>query len=202
MTEIEFQSFQKIARLSREIIVSEKINGTNAQVMITEDGRILAGSRTRWISASSDNHGFAAWVDHNKDELIKLGPGRHYGEWWGSGIGLGYGLKSGENRFSLFNSSRWEDDSIRPKCCEVVPVLYVGPFSTSAIDGVIDNLRAHGSVAAPGYMKPEGVVIYHPQGNVLFKKTLDDDSTGKTHGHDDSRVLQWSLAGDTASSGC
>ncbi len=140
----EFQSFQKIARLSREIIVSEKINGTNAQVMITEDGRILAGSRTRWISVASDNHGFAAWVDRNKEELLRLGPGRHYGEFWGSGIGPGYGLKNGEKRFSLFNSSRWEDASVRPKCCEVVPVLYVGPFTTSAIDGVIDNLRAYG----------------------------------------------------------
>ncbi len=49
-------------------------------------------------------------------------------------------------------------------------------------------------------MRPEGVVIYHPQGNVLFKKTLDDDTTGKTHGHD-SRSLQGSLAGNTVNSG-
>ena len=34
-----FQDFPKMARLSRDIIVTEKIDGTNAQVYIGEDGR-------------------------------------------------------------------------------------------------------------------------------------------------------------------
>ena len=32
---MEFQGFGKIARLDREIIVTEKIDGTNAQIRIT-----------------------------------------------------------------------------------------------------------------------------------------------------------------------
>ncbi|HLE80817.1 MAG TPA: RNA ligase family protein, partial [Dehalococcoidia bacterium] len=100
----DFQEFGKIYRLSRDCIITEKIDGTNAQVVVLEDGRVLAGSRNRWITPEADNFGFARWVKEHEEELRSLGPGRHYGEWWGSGIQRGYGLK--EKRFSLFNVSR------------------------------------------------------------------------------------------------
>lgn len=45
-----FAAFPSIARLCRDMIVTEKIDGTNAQVHITEDGQVLAGSRSRWIT--------------------------------------------------------------------------------------------------------------------------------------------------------
>jgi hypothetical protein len=73
--DLDFVGFPKLARLSREIIVSEKIDGTNAQVCIGKDGAILAGSRTRWITPQDDNHGFAAWVEAHRDALLTLGPG-------------------------------------------------------------------------------------------------------------------------------
>lgn len=78
---MEFAEFPKIARLSREIIVTEKVDGTNAQVFIGEEGTVLVGSRNRWITPKDDNFGFAAWVEANKDAILKLGPGRHFGEW-------------------------------------------------------------------------------------------------------------------------
>jgi hypothetical protein len=62
MTNLEFQEFPKIARLSREIIITEKIDGTNAQILITEEGDFLIGSRTRWITPQDDNYGFAKWA--------------------------------------------------------------------------------------------------------------------------------------------
>ena len=40
-------------------------------------------------------------------------------------------------------------------------------------------LTYSGSAAAPGFMKPEGVVIYHTTGSVLFKKTFEKDEKGK-----------------------
>jgi len=70
---LEFQGFPKMARLSREIIITEKIDGTNAQILITGDGDLMAGSRTKWITTENDNHGFAKWVEGNRDELLKLG---------------------------------------------------------------------------------------------------------------------------------
>lgn len=70
----EFVPFPKMARLSREIIVTEKIDGTNGQIYIGEDGEFLIGSRTRWITPEMDNHGFARWATDHKDELMQLGP--------------------------------------------------------------------------------------------------------------------------------
>jgi hypothetical protein len=101
----DFKGFGKIARLSRNMIITEKLDGTNAQVYIDQWGEIRAGSRNRWIKVGDDNYGFAAWVEANKEELRKLGPGRHFGEWWGNGIQRGYGLPKGDKRFSLFNVS-------------------------------------------------------------------------------------------------
>ena len=179
MQEPVFEPFQKIPRLSREVVITEKIDGTNAQVYITEDGDIFAGSRTRWITPGklTDNHGFAAWVEGNKQDLLRLGPGRHFGEWWGQGIQRGYGLK--EKRFSLFNVSKWEDASVRPECCHVVPTLSMGQFSTDAVNAAVEELRKRGSFAAPGFMNPEGIVVYHVALGGYFKKTLEKDDEWK-----------------------
>jgi hypothetical protein len=174
----DFIPFPKMARLSREIIITEKIDGTNAQVFIGEDGSIRAGSRTRWITQKEDNHGFARWVEENKDELLRLGPGRHFGEWWGKGIQRNYSLT--EKRFSLFNVSRWSDDEVRPSCCHVVPVLFRGDFTQSAWQTALSKLAANGSVAAPGFMKPEGIIVFHVAANIGFKKTIERDSEPKS----------------------
>jgi len=173
----EFVSFQKIPRLSRRIVVTEKIDGTNAQVCVLEGGRVFAGSRSRWITPEDDNFGFAKWVAEREKELREgLGVGTHYGEWWGSGIQRRYGLN--EKRFSLFNATRWYED--RPACCHVVPILYSGPFGLGHIDACLDLLRTEGSVAAPGFMNPEGIVVFHSAGKHLYKKTLAKDEDPKS----------------------
>ena len=177
MSTHEFIQFPKMARLSREVIITEKIDGTNGQIYITDDGKMFVGSRNRWIKPENDNAGFAAWCRDNRDELMKLGPGRHFGEWWGCGIQRGYGLY--ERRFSLFNTERWGDDLIRPKCCHVVPVLYRGIFDSRIVDGCLDSLMLFGSEAAPNFHKPEGVVVFHIAGNVGFKKTIEKDDQPK-----------------------
>jgi hypothetical protein len=172
----DFQEFPKMARLSREVIVTEKIDGTNAQVFVGDDGLILAGSRSRWITPENDNFGFAAWVRDHADELRELGPGRHFGEWWGAGIQRRYGLA--DKRFSLFNVLRWGED--RPACCGVVPVLYRGQFDTAKIEEALSDLAENGSAAATGFMKPEGIVVFHIAGNVGFKKTIEKDEVPKS----------------------
>jgi hypothetical protein len=175
---MEFQDFPKMARWSRDVIITEKIDGTNAQVCISDDGvTMLVGSRTRWITPEEDNHGFARWCAENRDELLKLGPGRHFGEWWGSGVQRGYGLTKGDKRFSLFNTSRWADS--RPACCHVVPVLYQGPMVPRLMDDYIAELAAFGSAAAPGFMDAEGIVLFHTAANFGFKKTVKRDEVPK-----------------------
>ncbi len=181
MEAIEFAPFPKIGRLSREVVITEKIDGTNAQVIVMEDGRVAAASRTQLITPgkNTDNFGFAAWVQEHADELRLLGPGRHFGEWWGAGIQRNYGLK--EKRFSLFNVRRWNRaDAVVPPCCFVVPTLAtLETFDTSAVLTQMRVLELSGSHAAPGFMKPEGIVIFHPQTGHLYKKTFEKDDAGK-----------------------
>ena len=201
---MEFVPFPKIPRLDREIIITEKIDGTNGVIAIGPSTSGMApgalidpftglcmrvGSRNRWLSAETgDNFGFFAWAYENRHELFQLGEGIHHGEWWGKGIQRGYGLD--HKRFSLFNTSRWapHDDSFlldgqryAPACCHVVPELdRHRSFSDFSILAALYDLDEHGSFAAPGFMKPEGVVVYHTASNQLFKKTIENDESPKS----------------------
>lgn len=177
-----FREFAKIPRLSRECTITEKIDGTNACVYISDDGSEMRfGSRTRWITPDDDNFGFAAWAFDHRYDLALLGPGTHYGEWWGKGIQRNYGLD--HRCFSLFNTFRWLDadgNSIAPSCCHVVPMLARGEFSSIMVESILLGLQESGSQAAFGFMKPEGVVIYHEAAKQYFKKTIERDEEPKT----------------------
>jgi hypothetical protein len=184
----EFIEFPKITRLSRVCVITEKIDGTNGCIYVGENEEFLVGSRTRWITPDQDNHGFAQWAYDHKDALVAgLGIGRHYGEWWGSGIQRGYGLQKGEKRFSLFNTKRWGEgrdkekypEDALPSCCHVVPILRSGIFDTDMVRDALFHLSKDGSMAAPGFMNPEGIVIYHTAANMMFKKTITKDDEPK-----------------------
>lgn len=163
---MEFKSFQKIPRITNESYTcTEKIDGTNALIAIGENGEFFTGSRNRWITPEDDNFGFSRWAYNNKEELIKLGVGYHYGEWYGLGIQRGYDLN--EKRFMLFNTFRWgEHNPNTPKCCEVATVI------TGTFDEIEDKL-GDGSVHVPGYSRPEGFVIYSKLTKQLYKYILD-----------------------------
>lgn len=184
---IEFQAWPKMSRLNRDIIITEKIDGTNAAIGITEEGVFYTQSRKRLITPDDDNFGFSRWAFDNSDKLIEiLGPGLHFGEWWGSGIQRGYGLAKGEKRFSLFNTTRWtkelwmsENEGIRVEGLNTVPMLYKGPFSTHAVNSALDSLEIDGSLAASGFMAPEGVVVYHTAANLCLKATIENDELPK-----------------------
>lgn len=173
-----YPKFPKIPRLNRTTIITEKIDGTNALVHISDEGVVRAGSRSRWITPEVDNFGFAAWVAaHDEDLFYGLGPGHHYGEWYGAGIQRGYGLT--DRRFALFNTGRWNDLN-KPACCEVVPVLATIEANISAhVWAVLEDLHVFGSKAVPGFMRPEGVVVFHAAAGQLFKVLLENDATSK-----------------------
>jgi hypothetical protein len=181
--DIPFEPWPKIPRLLREIVITEKIDGTNAGILITEEMEVYASSRTRWITPESDNYGFARWVDENGATLVQdLGAGMHFGEWWGAGVQRRYGLD--HKRFSLFNVHKWGNPEIynnfKTPNLHVIPVLYKGAFD--ALDhhyppwiAALNDLEQGGSVAAPGFMNPEGIVVFHPKAGQAFKITLGDD---------------------------
>lgn len=185
-----FEPFPKIARLRRDCVITEKIDGTNASITIIDnDGvgalKVFAASRNRWIDLEHDNAGFAAWCVEHDEELKTLGVGTHFGEWWGQGIQRRYNQT--EKRFSLFNTARWGDPKsgevrnggLRPMCCDVVPVLYQGKFDDVAVQACLDTLADIGSQAAPGFMEPEGIVVYLAAARTLFKVTLHNDEKPK-----------------------
>lgn len=178
----DFEEFKPIERIQQPIIITEKIHGTNAQILV--DGKdIYAGSRSRWITPEDDNFNFAKFVYGNREELIvKLGEGRHYGEWYGAGINAGYDLK--EKRFTLFNTTRWNpvrDAGGLPTGVDVVPVLYQGPYNGTVIDETFAKLKEGGSVAVPGYKKPEGIVVFFTRSNMFMKRTFESEDTAWTY---------------------
>ena len=175
MTNIPFVGWPKIGRFERvfgRCIITEKLDGTNAHILI-QDGEIKAiGSRKRWITPEKDNFGFANWVEQNKDDLLSLGEGHHFGEWYGSGIQRTYGLK--EKRWALFNSRRWNDENPNtPKCCDVVKEIYSGPFSLELIPEIQNTLLENGSYNVPGWNTPEGFVVYLSEIDTMIKWTYE-----------------------------
>lgn len=139
-------------------------------------------SRKRLLHANpgGDNHGFAAWVQQHAETLVDdLGEGLHYGEWWGSGINRGYGLQHGEKRFSLFNTKRWAGETFKTPGMACVPVIGEGVFDTDDVRKCLRDLQEVGSWAAPGFMRPEGVVVFHKAANEMFKVTYDDMPKGQ-----------------------
>ncbi len=196
MSEIVFQAWPKTPRLFRNATITEKIDGTNAAIGIRPIGAIdpnetlygnalvsgshliYAQSRNRIITSFADNYGFAIWVYANAETLIEdLGPGLHFGEWWGQGIQRGYGLD--ERRFSLFNVEKWEDHVFSTPNVGTVPVLARGTFNTTQVTECLDFLRTAGSMAAPGF-PAEGVVVYHHASRQVYKALIDSDHLPKS----------------------
>lgn len=211
---IDFKGFPKIARLSRRVVVTEKIDGTNAQICIVKykadedvdtDGCIdawmeddhmffmYAGSRNKWIFPSNDNYGFAKWAQANRKELRQLGVGQHFGEWWGKGIQRNYGLEA--RRFSLFNTIRWcrhneEPQQILKADPSVIKYQDVLPICCDLVpvlyDGVFDTVAIDQVLQN---LKLEGSVakrnFMNPEGIVVFHEA---SNTGfkKTIEKDDS----------------
>ena len=187
-----FVSFGKIERWKEpvECTITQKLHGTNAHILIeklvvsSESGPtdpqlnytkwvVQVGSRTRWIRVGDDNYGFAAWVEKNKVELIDfLGEGHHFGEWCGPGINSGEGLD--EKTFVLFD---WWKHAYKPlpKGVALVPVLYNGPWNEYTMSIVMNELKTQGSRLRPGFMRPEGVVMY--LNGRSYKSTFEQEET-------------------------
>jgi len=166
-----FIKYPKTTRLYRECLITEKIDGSNAQVYIKDDGTILAGSRNKWIfPGRQDNFGFAQWVEDNKEQLLLLGPGRHFGEWYGQGIQRKYSMT--ERKFALFNV-----DKENP-VCTTVPVLYRGNYNEHCVLDALDDLRSNGSRINPS-TESEGLIIRLLMSGQAYKVMLYGDDKHK-----------------------
>ena len=179
---MEFKKFPKIPRFYRDIVITEKLDGTNGAIVFDETGALTVQSRNRAITPDDDNYGFARWATEHAGALWDvLGHGYHYGEWWGWKINRGYGLPPFERRFSLFNTVRWGDQDLSSvPGLGVVPVLYEGAFTGFEVSDALNDLVWDGSHAAPGFDNPEGIVIYHKAAGQLFKVLAEQDQVHKS----------------------
>jgi hypothetical protein len=206
---MEFRSWGKTPRLFRDIVITEKIDGSNSAIIFEEldvedsgeftiatverDGVIYAvgaQSKNRLITPgkTTDNYGFAAFVQKNTEALFDLlGVGHHFGEWYGEGIQRRYGdANKGIRTFALFNTAKhkdtfgsFEDEAGRHVLVESVPIIYEGPFSEDVIRKAIQELGMNGSIAVPFHPNPEGIVVYHTQSKQVYKVTRDNNDKGK-----------------------
>lgn len=163
----DFVAWPKIPRIENEVLTfTEKIDGTNACIVIGDDRILSTQSRTRIIIPGDDNFGFAKWAYENEAALVEqLGPGRWFGEWWGQGIQRGYDQQ--KKKFSLFYFHH-DRSRLDPELVDVVPVL---PVST--VDDAREYLKVNGSIAAPGWMRPEGAVVYNKLTQTRYKIIID-----------------------------
>jgi hypothetical protein len=185
---MDFIKWPKIPRADRALgcIITEKVDGTNAQIARSEDGDTwYFGSRSRWLSLEKDNFNFCWWghqpgVVNGLENIVN--PGRRiYGEWFGAGIQRRYGL---EGKFFMPFNHTFEDaithnPAVKGLNIVPVPVLYKGRFEWGRVIEAMDFLDTDGSQVAPGFMKPEGVVVYFPQINCSFKRTFEELSNPK-----------------------
>lgn len=186
----EFEAYPKTPRLKGvNMTITEKIDGTNSQILIKDGVIKIVGSRRRQIKPNSngektDNFGFAGWVQNNLDGLIAfLGDGRHFGEWAGPGIEKN-SLGLSEKTFFVFNTHRHTVEKFASlghlvSNLSAVPVLFEGPFDIDKIYGVHAELMMYGTqvkgVTDP--KPPEGIIV--SAFGTKFKRTEDDRPKGE-----------------------
>lgn len=182
----EFKAWQKTTRLESPCVISEKLDGANACVVVEEveefslldasitilatnpdDAstarafRVSAQSRTRLALPGQDETGIADWVAQRRGRLaLDLGPGYHYGEFV-----KGKGLK--EPKLFLFNTGRWGGKQFTTPGLDVVPVLYEGNYYEGIVEKYLNDLRENGSWVLDS--PPEGVVIFWKHDQTLKK---------------------------------
>lgn len=159
----------------RQMTTAELPN-TDGNGMVVSDGKLYSlktGSRTRWITPLDDNYGFAAFVYANKQEFVeKLGVGQHFGEWAGPGINSGEGLS--QKTFVLFDWWSFPPERPLPLQTCVVPVLLQAKGDAD-LESIMDDLKANGSKLAPGFMRPEGIVV--SIAGARYKKVFEAEET-------------------------
>jgi hypothetical protein len=136
--------------------------------------RVWVQDRHRIVTPDQhDLQGVAAWARAHAAELAEtLGPGIHFGEWWGYKVCRGYGLPAGDRRFSLFNTARWRFiDGTQVPSLYIVPILWEGPLGDNwgTVMEQVQKLEVEGSAAVPGYRFPEGVMLYHAGADTMMK---------------------------------
>lgn len=152
-----YQNYPDVLEIGEEVVVTEKIHGSNARYLY-DNGTMYLGSRRRWLKPDTINIWSRA-LDAVPEiiEWCRAHPGVVlYGEVFGAVQSLRYGLgdKVDFRAFAACDHGKWHTNlSGVPS----VPVVYAGPFHPEKIFPLAETDSIVGSAPA-GHMK-EGLVI-------------------------------------------
>lgn len=147
--DFELKPYGKTERLtSFGITITEKLDGTNACIVIQNNKLVGCQSRKNKITPEKDNMGFANWVYSNEELVTQLGDGYHYGECCGPGIQKNP-MRLEEKQLFLFNV-------MHPQTViQKVPVLYTGEWlGLTHVNDILAELKDSREY------DPEGVIVY------------------------------------------
>lgn len=176
--------YRDILHYGEEVVVTEKIHGTNFSVLVDADGTTHIGSHNYFWKNNENNKNLVYIRTYNENlYLQKLPTGTQvFGEIYGV-QDIKYGMKNGKIGIAIFairrgtNFLNWEE--FVAFCEEFslprVPVLYAGGYSWEAVS----QFNNADSVLSPDCMM-EGVVVQplvektHPEiGRVVLKLISD-----------------------------
>jgi RNA ligase (TIGR02306 family) len=176
--------YQDVLIAGEEVIVTEKIHGTNFTVFVEADGTVKVGSHNYFWKNNGVNKSLVYIRAYRETEALQNLPPRTqvFGEIYGV-QDLKYGLNNGKIGIGLF-ATRCQGvflnyDDFIAFCQEyslpIVPILYRGAFSWD----IVEKFNNADSVLAPGCMM-EGVIIQpviermHPEISRVVMKSISD----------------------------
>jgi RNA ligase (TIGR02306 family) len=163
----DLRKYEHLFQPGDRVYVTEKLHGGNGRV-VWHNGRLYAGSRTRWLNTEIRSLWTRAMLDgENAPRILELCQAHpevvFYGEVFGPVQELRYGLKDPE--FAIFAATErgewWQSEKLfnqtgRFDALEV-PALFAGGYNRETIAALAEQ-DTDISTAPKGHMK-EGVVI-------------------------------------------
>jgi RNA ligase (TIGR02306 family) len=148
-----------------EVVVSEKLHGTNGRFVVDAAGNLHVGSHRTWKQLDG---GTTVWARVAEQYFLREKLGRHpglvfFGEVYGSGVqDLTYGHANGRLSLAFFDvfDSRTGDylshgaaeALLNELALPTVPVLYRGPLDVALLSRLAEEDSVHGGIR-------EGVVV-------------------------------------------
>lgn len=102
-----------------------KLDGTNAGVQVSKDGKIAAQSRTKIITPDDDNMGFAKWVEEHRGYFSGLAGNKHmtvFGEFCGKGIQKGTAISQLDHKVFVVFAIQYGGVDGEPSVIDINPV--------------------------------------------------------------------------------
>jgi hypothetical protein len=162
--------------LMHEIVVEEKVDGSNVGFSVDEQGDVRVQNRGSYLSRGNSHPQFKPlfrWLELHRDALVKVLAHDFvlFGEWCYAVHSVHYSSLPDwflafdvlDVRESVFCSVARRDEVVRQLDLEVVPKVATGRFDLSQLVSLLGRSRL-------GEMPAEGLYVRHDQGDRLVAR--------------------------------